>query len=421
MAPQLLGGNRRAASASARGTGRAAYTKDVSRTWSRAYNQRVPDPEFERRVLVASMWPGFNYASGKERYDAFVLRGRPAFKSLIESVVLHDRMYVPTEDFLTLTALVGVLGQRAIIQLVEADVLRFIRLTGALAYVGGGGGVVHINFPYSGDEPSAIGADIGTAVNWALSAFPETIDPKLTELVLSATEEIDLLAISKAIAGESYEDFQRLPFAQHLDPRRLPGLTARNVRVLEGQELEQVSDPVGGILSIATANLELHLMAQTGCLDLTTSNPIGHALRAREVKTGISKEKFSTLREIATLPDLGELVLEHKEILSELLHLRTTKSATEFRRWFHDNCAEDPVQTAKAYVDLLGTVSRIESTPARVLRLVITNGLGFVPFIGSALSVLADIVDTFLVDKIAERTGPKFFINELKQLDRTIA
>jgi hypothetical protein len=32
VASQLLGGNRRAALASARGTGRAAYTKDVRRT-----------------------------------------------------------------------------------------------------------------------------------------------------------------------------------------------------------------------------------------------------------------------------------------------------------------------------------------------------------------------------------------------------
>ena len=380
----------------------------------------MSDDHLERRVLAANVWPVFSYASGKDRYEAFLNRGRPAIKGLIESIILHDRITVPTEDYVTLTALVGVLGQRAIIELLEAGVLRFVRITGALAYVGNGGGVVHITIPYSGKEATPIGADVETAAKWSLSGFPEPVDQKLIKLVVGASDEVDLFAATKTIAARAYDDFRRLPFGRGLNPERLPGITGKQVQVLDGSAIDRVDDPIGGVLSIATANLELELMSRTGSLDLATSTPIGHALRAREIQAGLPQDKFASLREITDIPDVGELVISNTSLISELLRLREAKSGVEFRKWFHENCGDDPVAAARAYVDLLQTVPNIQSTPAKILRFLITNGIGFVPIVGPIVGTLSGIVDTFILDKIAERNGPKFFIEKLKQLDRTI-
>jgi hypothetical protein len=48
----VIGGNHRAASASARGTGRAAYTKDVGQTNSSAYDERVERLRHARRTTA---------------------------------------------------------------------------------------------------------------------------------------------------------------------------------------------------------------------------------------------------------------------------------------------------------------------------------------------------------------------------------
>ena len=338
---------------------------------------------------------------------------------LIESIIIHGRITVPTEDFLTLTALVDVLGQSAIIELLEAGVLDFVRVTGALAYVGGGGGIVHINFPYSGKEPSAIGAELPVAVDWALSMLNVKTNPTLPRLVIARTKQVDLLALSKGIAERSYEDFGRFAYESVLDPKNLPGLSARHVRVFGGQASHHVGDPVTRLLSIATANLELDLMAQTGSADADTSTPVGHALRARAMELGLSGEKFSVLKEVADVPDIGEAILEGRVDITTLIKLHQSAAGSAFREWFHEHCSSDPVVTSKAYVELLREVPALQSTPAKVLRFIITNVLGFIPVVGPIIGVAAAGVDSFVVDKIAEYRGPKFFIENLQQIEKS--
>jgi hypothetical protein len=307
----------------------------------------------DRRVLAAQSWVGFNYASGRERYEEFRQRAAPAHKMFIESIILHGHITVPTEDFMTLTALADVLGPSAIIELLDADVLDFVRVRGALAYVGGGGGILQISFPYTGNEPSAIGAELADAVDWALSPLIMKPDAALRKLVIARTKEIDLLSLSKTIAERAYEDFMRLPYAKGLDPKNLPGPTSRTVQVLGGQAFHYTGHPVTGLLAIATANLELELMAQTGSSDAGTSTPIGHALRAREISVGVYGDKFATLKELSKIPDIGEAVLNGSATISQLTKLHRSTAGAAFREWFHEHCAADPLETAKAYVDLL--------------------------------------------------------------------
>lgn len=372
----------------------------------------------DRRVLAAGSWVGFTYDTARERYDGFLQRARPAFKMLIESIIIHRHISVPTEDFLSLTALVGVLGESAVTELLERDVLDFVRVTGALACVGDGGGIVHINFPYSGNEPSAIGADLPDAIKWALSPFQT--DPHLAKLAAAHSKEVDLFSLSETIAERTYADFIRLPYAKGLDPKRLPGISGRQVQILGGQAFQRVADPITALLSIASANLELELMAQTGSADANTSTPIGHTLKAREEEVGLHGEKFSTLREIAEVPDVAEAVLEKRINISELLALHGSDAGADFREWFHENCSADPIATARAYVDLLKTIPIVQSLPAKIFRFIVTNALGFVPVIGPILGVVAGGIDTFAVEKIADLRGPKFFIEKLQQIETTV-
>src|SRR5215510_11932660 len=103
----------------------------------------------DNSLLAANLWSVYNFGNPNDRYDKFLARGRPAFKSLIESILLYDKVVIPTQDFLSLAILVGVLGERAILDMLESDRIKFLRLKGALTYVGNGGGIQAIQDVHS--------------------------------------------------------------------------------------------------------------------------------------------------------------------------------------------------------------------------------------------------------------------------------
>jgi hypothetical protein len=50
------------------------------------------------------------------------------------------------------------------------------------------------------------------------------------------------------------------------------------------------------------------------------------------------------------------------------------------------------------------------------VRFVVTTALGLIPVVGGLVGAAASAADSFAIDAIAERGSPKFFIEELKQL-----
>mgnify|MGYP001610257198 CR=1 FL=1 len=94
-----------------------------------------------KSMLAADMWAVFNFDDSNRRYQKFLQQGRPRFTHLLDGLLLYEDVVIPTQDFVSLTVLVGVLGEQAVIDLLEAGDLRFVRLRGAFAYVGNGGGV----------------------------------------------------------------------------------------------------------------------------------------------------------------------------------------------------------------------------------------------------------------------------------------
>ena len=262
-------------------------------------------------------------------------------------------------------------------------------------------------------------------------------DTKIASLAIERSVEIELPALKDQIAKAAYSDFVQLPLADGKDPSRLRSsmhdrltnlleshgsslLKNRSFRILGGQEATAVSDDVGVVLALAAANLELYLMVQSGCSDSTTSTPIGHALRARKVRNGRPLEAFGELRELTNLPDFAQSVLQERLNLDTLLKLRASSAGVAFREWFHQNCVTDTTNTARAYIELLSTIPKTETFAVKVLRFLITTVLGLIPVVGSVTGTIASVVDSFVVGPVVDRTSPKFFVEQLKQLDDTV-
>lgn len=123
------------------------------------------------KLFAGDMWPVFNFGNPNDRYQKFLMRGRLPFKHFLEGILLYDKVTVPTQDFLTLTVLVGVLGEDAVVNLIDSGILDFIRVRGGLAYIGNGGGIKPYKITRQSGDQLAFCMPLEKAIAWALSAL----------------------------------------------------------------------------------------------------------------------------------------------------------------------------------------------------------------------------------------------------------
>ena len=369
-------------------------------------------------VLAADLWPVFNFDNANVRYQKFIEKGKPAFGKFLESILLHDRIVVPTDDFMSLSVLLGVFGEKPVCELIESRVLRFLRIHGALAYMGNGVGIKSFEMSRS-EAKHAFCAPLQETINWATNGVDISLDDdKILGLVHPITQEIKLSTIDDEIKRETYmdvlnSDILRNVFAlRNVNMDRLQGIGPKNVRIYGGPYANDLNDEISAVLKLAHANIEIKVAALADCQDSSTSSPIGHLLKAKAKRTipnTAFHEKFSILVEIANLPDVPNAVINGKIEIEDLIRLRNSRNGEQFREWFHENCSNDPVATGREYATLLKSIPKSQDFPAKMLRFLVTQAIGSIP--GAGLVVGA--IDSFLVDRIARGTSPKYFLESL--------
>ncbi|MBW2662980.1 MAG: hypothetical protein JRD93_13545 [Deltaproteobacteria bacterium] len=372
------------------------------------------------KLFASDMWSVFNFADPNERYQKFLARGRDPFKHFIEGVLLYDEIVVPTQDFMSLSILVGVLGELAVIDLLEAGVLTFIRLRGSLAYIGNGGGIK----PYqisSSEKKLSFCASIDKAVSWALGGLIEKPkNPKLPELVVKATHEIDVGDIYNEVRHETYMDVLnstelRNTFAlRNTDMDYLAGVGPSDVRIYGGPDGQWCGDEVDIVMALAATNIELRVTQLAGCEDASSASPIGQMLKAKAFRTLGNEvaESFVEFREIAGVPDICEAVFQKQINIAEIRKLAHSRDGAMFREWFHENCRSDPVTIGREYVSLLKQVPRVQSFSVRGIRFITTTLVGQIPILGQLVAA----VDSFFVDSWFRGHSPKFFVDKIVEL-----
>lgn len=368
--------------------------------------------------LAGDLWSIFNFDEPTARYLKFGRDGRPALRQFVESIVLHPRTFVPTEDFMSLANLVGSLGSPAVIQLLESGKLGLVRVRGSIAYIGNGGGLRHYHFVRDDNLPDPHGGPADSALSWALGGLgAKASDPALHRLALAATYEVNAADISDAVRHETYMDVLnsrqlRNVFAlRNTDMNHLAGIGPSGVRIYGGANAEWSGDEIDVVLAIAVANIELRLAQLVGAADTSTATPIGHVMRAKAERSfgrDVARS-FTELSEIADVPDLGEAVLSGAVSVREVLKLSESTDGLQFRDWFHQHCRSDTLATAREYALLLKDVPRIQSFPVKVLRFLATAALGKVPLLGEAASA----IDSFFVERWLRGASPKYFLEEI--------
>jgi hypothetical protein len=368
----------------------------------------------------------YNFDDPNNRYQNFLSQGRGTFKRLIENILLYDEIVIPTQDFLSLSVLVGVLGEEEVIELLHHKSISFLRAKGALAYIGNGGGIqsfVIAAQPNKNFDPFC--APMDEAISWALNGL--SIKPKqkeLPQLVAEATTEFEVSKVAKEVKHETYQDILNSPhlrssFAiRNTNMDRLAGVEPNGVRIFGGKNSTWRGDEIDIVMSLANTNLELRIMEAVQADDAITDTSIRSLLEAKADRTlkRPSDESFTELKTISDLPDIGESVLQKHTSLHKLISLSDSKSGKQFKEWFHINCRKDTVTTAKEYSNLLKHIPTIQNLPLRTIRFLITNVVGFVPIVGPAIGVGASTLDSFFIDRLLKGSSPKFFLEQLEKL-----
>jgi hypothetical protein len=375
------------------------------------------------KIFAADMWAIFNFDDPNLRYQKFLASGRPSFKGFLENILLYDEIIVPTQDFLSLTILVGVLGEKAVIELLEAGRLKFLRVKGSLGYIGNGGGLQAFEMQEKDEQPISLNCPLETAITWAIKGLDQKVnDSSLTKLALFNSTEISIKSLSEDIRKETYADILKsiyLPnnfsISGH-NLNRLPGIGPKGVQIFGGRNSSWKGNQIDVLLALATTNLELKLIQIINADDASTSSPIGHIFKAKANRLfgNNSSVSLSKLFDITGIPDIGELILNKEFSLTDLLKLTTSANGIEFRQWFHENCRSDPNSIVREYIKLLKSVPGIQSVTSRIIRFVVTSAIGFVPVIGQ----VASAIDAFFVDKLIKGTSAKYFIQDLEQLTK---
>jgi hypothetical protein len=376
----------------------------------------------DRKIVAGDIWPVFNFGDPNERYRKFLNTKREALKRFLESLITHDQVIIPTDDYMSLSIALSVLGETQLLRLIDEQAVAFVRIKGAIAYVGNGGGLSSVSIASEGDRKRAFCAPMDEAIRWALDGIQNVKETtKITNSVINATTELAVSVISGEISQEVSKDVggsETLRLGLGLgdkDIRRLPGIKPAEVRIYGGEFPNRASNAIEAVLGIAHANLELKAAEEVGADDLSTACPIGHVLKSKEERLSNSTRKWLDLVEIADLPDVGELLLNDRSHLDKFLKLRRSSNAAEFRKWFSSNSGDDPKKTAKEYVKLLRGESLVDGQLARCIRFVGTTAIGLK--FGDTSGTVAGALDSFVVDRLLRRPSAKIFIEKLRQFE----
>lgn len=382
-----------------------------------------------KKVLHGNLSCLADYGPPQTRADNFLRMGRPPIKSFIESLILFDQIVIPTNDYMPLSLLIGILGEKSVLDLLANDTLKFARFKSSIAYAGGGVGVSTIQlFDSDAKTPKYFSANTQDAISVAVGATVAKEKRAISKLAFQGTSEFTLEQKTGDFATSVYSEVGKnlsiLSHPFHANLKRLPGVSDVDVRGLSGVWEPGQDDDVFQILRVAQACMESTAALATACDDIYTADQVSNLYRrdlSKLTRQLVIGGQYAELRELSDLPDIAETVLSDKSKLVDIIKLRNSSSGAAFRVWFHDNCVTDPTRTAKEYASLLRSIPTVQTFPAKTIRFIASAAVGVAtlpidPFIGLGAGIAVSGVDAFLVDRLFKGASPKIFIERLADI-----
>lgn len=372
------------------------------------------------KVLAGDLSATFNLDGG--HLQRYLQQQTRIAQSLCEQLLLHDQILIPASDYLAAAGLVLLFGERAVISLLEADQLRFVRLRGLFGFARGegqDGGLVTFQDPL-GQRPQD--SSVETSIDAALSLIAEKITDreKLKQLLLKNTHALELSQVIDIVRDDTISELRhcalwRSRFEYKHGLLKLPKMEKMQVRVL-GPDTDSANNVVDAFLALALMNVEIYLANQFGCASTSTASPIGDSLNLKTKRLHLehpARDRVWSFLEIASVPNLAALTLSDTQKFSDLLALTRNRNAKVFREWFHSTANLSEKQVFAGYIDLLHEIPWVQKAPVKAIRFVLTTAADLCDQSGIT-GKLAGAFDTFAVDSLFKGRSAKYFVEDLR-------
>jgi hypothetical protein len=131
---------------------------------------------------------------------------------------------------------------------------------------------------------------------------------------------------------------------------------------------------------------------------------------AEQFRPADQERRLHRVLEIAGLPDLASLQKGFK--IEKLLEIRESKECKEFRTWLSsvDDVSDEEIGERVRNVREK-IASAMQSRVGKVLRLLTSAGVGFIPVVGPIASLGMSAIDEFLINKVLKESGPHAFLS----------
>ena len=378
------------------------------------------------KILAGNLSATFNLDG--QHFDRYIANQTAIVRSLCDHLLLHDQIFIPTQDYLTAAGLIRILGERAVLVLLEEERIRFIRMRGAFGYVRGTGRDGRLLTFNSPTTPQSLPLDQSIAAGLSVIGSEYKERERIPQLLMRQSSEIPMEVAVDATHLDTYADLSRsslwkekygLPNPELI---ALPGAKKMGVRVI-GPGTDAAKNVIDTCLALGLMNIELYLAKRFNCENISTASPIGDIISlklARLAGAEADYKKLWSFLDVAGIPDICGPLMSDKVEMAKFIKLSRTRDAEAFRRWFGTKSDLTERDIFKEYIGLLSETPWIQGKTGRTLRMAASLGLGTLG-LGFLVDATASIVDSFVVDKVVRARGAKFFIEELRNFAGHIA
>ena len=190
-----------------------------------------------------------------------------------------------------------IIGEKALIDLLEQDRLKFIRTRSSLCYVRGSEKAGSLAVFSDPEKKKAIDSEIDGSANAGLDIIDHLLKDrkKLESLLTQKTIDIPSSDILEAVRDDAMIDFRNSStwssHFEHVDQHMflLPGIPKMGVRVI-GMNSEPLEDPINTLLSLVLYNSDLHLGNKFNCTSIGPSFPVGDVLSLNRYGKKVQKK-----------------------------------------------------------------------------------------------------------------------------------
>jgi len=385
-------------------------------------------PNFYAGGLWVAYGMANEYYNLKTKFNYLIEYRRNEIEQFINSLLLYDEITIPTQDFIVVFSLLKVLGQANLIKLFETKKIKFVRLNGMLTYLPGHD-LIWMQSADSKQNTNSLPPEETlkfTSTDLTINMGLIPIDNRLIKLVSENTIEVQANQIETL--KETNLDVDNNPYLREkfgiINIKEIEGFYSPpgQFRVFTHSELNpnKKNDAADKILEIAYANMEFYMSNLTNCTFSSTFVPVGHFLKEKQKRVfnrEIADDDFLKLLNLGNYPNIGKAILNKEIDLKEVLMLKNSQDAEDFKKWFHETIKNNPHDIVKeAFALHRSLIKDVKQPRFGKLRFAVTNLLGIIPLVGGAIGALASSIDSFVISNMLKRKSPLYFLDDLYRI-----